>query len=48
MVKYQFVLSVDDMLGKETLVVLTNLCQLMKKNSRKPFNMYVDGSMLGS
>ena len=38
---YLFVLSVNDMLGKEALFVLTNLSQLMVENSRNPFHTYV-------
>ena len=43
-----FVLSVDVVLGKEALVVLTNLSRLMAENSRKPFHTYVVGSTAGS
>ena len=38
-----FVLSVDGMLRKESLVVLTDLSQLIAKTFRNPFHKYVVG-----
>ena len=43
-----FFLSVDGMLGKKALTVLTTFSQLMEEKSRNPFYTYMDGSTAGS
>ena len=43
-----FSISVDGMLGKEDLVIPSNLSQLIAENLGKPFHTYVDESTYGS
>ena len=43
-----FFLSVDGMLGKKALTLLTVLSQLMAEKSRNPFYAYMAGSTAGS
>ena len=38
-----FVLSIDNMIGKEDLVIITTLSRLKAERSRNPFRMYVVG-----
>ena len=42
---YPFFLSVDVILGKKDIFVLSGLSRLMAKNSRNPFHTYMFGSM---